>query len=149
MHKVGGPWPAATTAAYVVAYEVCRQRWGLSARRFCRATEVPYPTFTRWWARWQREGNRALLDRPRRPRRSPHALPGQVLDAIRHAHRQLGWGVRRLYAYLKHADLITCSLSSVYRILRRLGIRHTRIRPRAPCLNSKLERVQRIVQEDF
>jgi transposase InsO family protein len=44
-----------------------------------------------------------------------------VLDVIRHAHRQLGWGVRRLYAYLRQAGRITCSLSSVYRVLRRCG----------------------------
>ena len=211
--------------------------------------EIPYPTFARWWARWQREGNAALGDRPRRPRRSPSALQGQALDVIRRAHRQLGWGVRRLYAYLKKAKLITCSLSSVYRVLRRcgalvrrprkpkpvwiryakaspgeraqmdlkylpqkryqltlvddcsrflaatvlekrttaavcrvlpgllesfpfslrciqtdngsefgrdlttllrrLGIRHTRIRPRSPHLNGKVERVQRTVQEEF
>jgi hypothetical protein len=76
MRNVGTPWPAATTAAYVVAYEEWRQRCDLSARRFCRATEVPYLTFARWWARWQCEGNRALLDRPRRPRRSPVLAAG-------------------------------------------------------------------------
>jgi transposase InsO family protein len=249
MHKVRTPWPAATRVQYIVAFEECQRRWQVSARRFCAATEIPYSTFARWWARWQDEGKRALLDRPRRPRGSPHALPGQVLDVIRRAHRQLGWGVRRLYAYLRQAGLITCSLSSVYRVLRRcgalvrrprkpkpiwtryakenpgeraqmdlkylpqgryqltlvddcsrflaatvlekrttaavckalpglletipfplrclqtdngsefgrdltrllhhLGIRHTRIRPRCPHLNGKVERVQRTVQEEF
>jgi len=64
MHKVRTPWPTATRAGYVVAYEECRRKWGLSARRFCSVAEIPYPTFARWWARWQREGNQALLDRP-------------------------------------------------------------------------------------
>ena len=249
MHKLGTPWPAATRVQYVVGYEECRRRWGLSARRFCRVAEVPYPTFARWWARWQRQGNRALLDRSRRPRRCPHALSSQVLDVVRRGHRELDSGVRRLHAYLKRAGLISCSLSSVYRILRRcgalvrrprkpkpiwiryakatpgeraqmdlkylpeqrfqltlvddcsrflgatvlekrtmtavcralpgllrsfpfllrciqtdngsefgrelsnllkrLGIRHTRIRPRTPRLNGKVERVQRTVQEEF
>jgi transposase InsO family protein len=35
------------------------------------------------------------------------------------------------------------------RLLRRLGIRHTHIRPRCPHLNGKVERVQRTVQEEF
>ena len=35
------------------------------------------------------------------------------------------------------------------RLLHRLGIRHTRIRPRSPHLNGKVERVQRTVQEEF
>lgn len=249
MHKVRTAWPAATRVQYIVAFEECQKRWGLSARRFCSAAEISYSTFARWWAGWRKEGNRALLDRPRRPRHSPRALPGQVLDVIRGAHRQLGWGVRRLHAYLRQARLITCSLSSVYRVLRRcgalvrrprkpkpvwtryakavpgeraqvdlmylpqgryqltlvddcsrflaatilerrttaavcealpglletipfplrclqtdngsefgcdltrllhrLGIRHTRIRPRCPHLNGKVERVQRTVQEEF
>jgi transposase InsO family protein len=34
-------------------------------------------------------------------------------------------------------------------LLRRLGIRHSRIRPRSPHLNGKVERVQRTVQEEF
>ena len=34
-------------------------------------------------------------------------------------------------------------------LLKRLGIRHTRIRPRCPHLNGKVERVQRTVQEEF
>jgi transposase InsO family protein len=240
----------ATRVAYIVAFEECRRRWGeVSARRFCAATEVPYPTFARWLAQWRKEGRRSLLDRPRRPHRSPRALPGAVLDIIRQAHRQLGVGVRRLYAELRKANQITCSLSSLYRVLRRcgalvrrprkpkpvwtryakelpgeraqmdikylpddrfqltlvddcsrylaatvlerrtmeavcgalprllqalpfslqciqtdngsefgqdfsrllgrLGIRHTRIRPRTPHLNGKVERVQRTVQEEF
>jgi len=249
MHKVRTPWPTETRVGYIVSFEECRRRWGVSARQFCSVAGVPYSTFARWWARWQKEGNQALGDRSRRPRRSPSALQGQVLDVIRRAHRQLGWGVRRLYAYLKRAKLITCSLSSVYRVLRRcgallrrprkpkpvwiryakavpgeraqmdlkylpqdryqltlvddcsrllaatvlearttaavcralpgllqtfpfplrciqtdngsefglelttllrrLGVRHTRIRPRSPHLNGKVERVQRTVQEEF
>ena len=97
------------------------EEMGLSARRFCSATDIPYSTFARWWARWRAEGKRTLLDRSRRPRRSPRALAGGVLDVIRRAHWQLGWGVRRLHAYLRQAGLIRCSLSSVYRVLRRCG----------------------------
>lgn len=249
MHKVRTAWPVATRVQHIAAFEECRRRWGLSARQFCTVAEIPCSTFARWWARWQREGNRALGDRPRRPRHCPTALQGSVLDVIRRAHRELGWGVRRLYAYLRQARLICCSLSSVYRalrrcgalvrrprkpkpvwiryakaspgeraqmdlkylpqdryqltliddcsrflaatvldrrttaavcralpgllqtfpfplrciqtdngsefgrdlttLLRRLGIRHTRIRPRSPHLNGKVERVQRTVQEEF
>jgi len=121
MHKVRTPWPAATRVQYIVAFEECQRRWQVSARRFCAAGEIPYPTFARWWAVWRKQGKYALLDRSRRPRLSPRALPGQVLDVIRRAHRDLRWGVRRLHAYLRQVGLITCSLSSVYRVLRRCG----------------------------
>jgi len=121
MHKVRTSWPVATKVQYIVAFEECRRRWGLSARRFCSGAEIPYSTFARWWALWRKQGKRALLERSRRPRRSPGALPGQVLDVIRRAQRDLRWGVRRLHAYLRQAGLIRCSLSSVYRVLRRCG----------------------------
>ncbi len=130
MHKVRTPWPTATRVEYIVAFEECRRRWRVSARRFCVAAEIPYSTFARWWARWQREGKQSLYGRSRRPRRSPGALSGLVLDVIRRAHRELGWGVRRLYAYLKQAGQIACSLSSVYRVLRRCGA--LALRPRKP-----------------
>ena len=130
MHKVRTPWPAATRVGYIVSFEECRRRWRVSARHFCSATEIPYSTFARWWARWQREGKQSLYGRSRRPRRSPGALSGLVLDVIRRAHRELGWGVRRLHAHLKQAGLIRCSLSSVYRVLRRCGA--LALRPRKP-----------------
>jgi hypothetical protein len=79
MHRVRTPWPVATRVQYIVAFQECQRRWGLSARRFCAVAEVPYPTFARWWVLWRRQGKYALLDRPRRPRRSPGALPGQAL----------------------------------------------------------------------
>ena len=131
MHKVRTSWPAATRVGYIVSFEECRRRWpGLSARRFCSVAEIPYSTFARWWARWQREGKQSLYGRSRRPQRSPGALSGLVLDVIRRAHRELGWGVRRLHANLKQAGLIRCSLSSVYRVLRRCGA--LALRPRKP-----------------
>lgn len=130
MHKVGTAWPLATRVQYVVAYQECRRRWGVSGRRFCQEAEIPYSTFARWWARWRKQGKRALPDRSRRPRRSPHALPGRVLDIIRRAHRQLNLGVRRLHAQLSQAGLIACSLSSVYRVLRRCGA--LTLKPRKP-----------------
>lgn len=122
MHKPGTSWPVATRVSFIVAFEeLRRQHPRLSARRFCGATEVPYPTFARWWVAWRRRGRSALLDHPKRPRRHPTALQGRVLDIIRQVHRQLGLGVRRLHAHLTQAGLISCSLSSVYRVLKRAG----------------------------
>jgi len=82
---------------------------------------MPYAAFARWWAAWRRQGKRGLPDRPKRPRHRPTALQGRVLDIIRQVHRQLGLGVRSLHAYLIQAGLISCSLSSVYRVLKRAG----------------------------
>lgn len=130
MRKARTPWPVATRVQYVVAYEELQKKWGLSARRFCLASEVPYPTFARWWALWRKRGKYGLLDRPRRPHGSPGALPVAVIETVRKTHRQLGVGVRRLHAYLRQAGLANCSLSSVYRVLKRCGA--LVLKPRKP-----------------
>jgi transposase InsO family protein len=129
MKKARTSWPVATRVQYIVAYEYVQKKWGLSARRFCRTAEVPYPTFARWWSRWRKEGKYGLADRSRRPHHSPNGLPAGVLDIVRHLHRHLGVGVRRLHAHLV-ARGIRCSLSSVYRVLRRAGALTPR--PRKP-----------------
>jgi len=129
MKKARTPWPVATRVQYVVAYEYVQKKWGLSARRFCAAAEVPYSTFARWWADWRRAGKYALADRSKRPHHSPNALPAAILDIVRRLHRELGVGVRRLHAHLVVRG-IQCSLSSTYRILRRAGA--LVLRPRKP-----------------
>lgn len=129
MKKARTPWPVATRVQYVVAYEELQKKWGLSARRFCRAAEVTYATFARWWAEWRRSGKYALVDRSKRPHRSPNALQGTIVDIVRQLHRELGVGVRRLHAHLAIRG-VACSLSSVYRILRRAGA--LVLRPRKP-----------------
>jgi transposase InsO family protein len=129
MKKARTPWPVATRVQYVVGYEYVQKKWGLSARQFCRAAEVPYPTFARWWSAWRRSGKYGLLDRSRRPHGSPSALPVATIELVRRFHRELGVGVRRLHVQMA-ARGVACSLSSVYRILRRAGA--LVLRPRKP-----------------
>jgi transposase InsO family protein len=129
MKKARTPWPAATRVQYVVGYEYVQKNWGVSARQFCRTAEVPYPTFARWWAAWRRSGKYGLLDRSRRPHRSPNSLAVAIVQVVRQFHRELGVGVRRLHAHLTQSG-VQCSLSSVYRILRRAGA--LVLKPRKP-----------------
>lgn len=131
MHDARTAWPVETRVRYVVTYdELRKQHPRLSARQFCTVIEVPYPTFARWLARFRREGPRGLKDRSRRPHRHPSALAGQTLDVVRGAHRRSGLGVRLLHHVLTAAGRIACSVSSVYRILRRAGALVAR--PRRP-----------------
>lgn len=122
MHKTRTPWPLHTRTSYIASFQELRRRYpGMSVRSFCAASEIPYSTFSRWWSCWRRGRKHLLVNRSRRPKSSPSALPGAVLDIIRQAHRKLGLGVKRIHAYLTQAGLITCSLSSVYRVLKRAG----------------------------
>ena len=115
MHRVRTPWPVATRVQYIVAFQECQRRWGLSARRFCAVAEVPYPTFARWWALWRRQGKYALLDRPRRPRRSPGALPGQALSVIRRTH----WSM--LYNACPARPMCLTCLETLHRLIKVRG----------------------------
>ncbi|MCJ7511002.1 MAG: hypothetical protein MUP14_08990, partial [Dehalococcoidia bacterium] len=64
MHKARTPWLIQTRAAYIASFEYARRRYpGLSARSFCEAANVPYSTFSRWWAAWERHDRKALADR--------------------------------------------------------------------------------------
>jgi len=131
LHQPRTTWPVETRVRYVVTFdELRKQHPRLSARRFATMIEVPYSTFARWLARFRDHGPRGLLDRSRRPRRHPNALPGRVFDVVRHAHRHSGLGAHRLHHLLTAAGRITCSPSSVYRILRRANALARR--PRRP-----------------
>jgi len=249
MHKPGTPWPVATRVSFIVAFEgLRREHPRLSARRFCEATEVPYPTFARWWAgqrairgseasstapnargaalplwraaswtssagftassAWasavfthtsprsasspaasaastgvlKRAG--ALVLRPRKPRplwtRYAKALPGErgqmdlkylpqgryQLTLVDDCSRLLAAtvltqrttaAVCRALPHLLHCFPFRCIQTdngsefgrTLTLLLRRLGIRHTRIRPRCPHLNGKVDRAQRTVQEEY
>jgi hypothetical protein len=88
MRRTGTPWPVPTRVSYILAFEEPHRRHHrLSARRFCEATEVPCPTFARWWAGWCRQGKKGLLGRAKRPRHRPDALQGRVPDIIRQVSR--------------------------------------------------------------
>lgn len=133
MHHARTPWPVATRVSAIVTFEELRkQHPELSARRFARMAEIPEATFARWWAGYRSRGPRALQDHSRRPRRSPTALTGAVLDVVRAAHRSSGLGFRRLHYLLRAAGRLSCSASSVYRILRRAGALAHRPRPPRP-----------------
>lgn len=129
MHQPRTAWPELTRVSHVVAYEhLLKAHSRVSEREFSRASEVPFSTCARWWRCFRQEGPRGLKDRSHRPQHSPRALPSVVLDIIRRVQHELGFGFRRLHAYLHQAGQISCSSSSVYRMLQRAGalVAHTR-----------------------
>jgi len=122
MHQPRTAWSVQTRISHVVTYEELRRQFPtLSLRAFARKIDVPLATFARWWQRFGELGPRALQDGSKRPHRSPAALAGAVLDAVRSGHREHGVGVRLLHATLVADGAITGSASSVYRILHRCG----------------------------
>lgn len=122
MHQPRTPWSVAERAQLIGAFEGLQKlQPGFSARQFCQYHEVPYSTFCRWLSRYRQQGARGLADHSHAPRHRPTRLTGEEETLIRRAHRALGCGVHRLYAYLRAARLTTRSFASVYRVLRRCG----------------------------
>ncbi len=122
MHQPRTPWSVAERAQFVGAYEGFRKLDArFSAKSFCQFHEVPYSTFCRWLQRFRQQGARGLADRSHAPKRRPTRLSGREETLIRQAHKALGCGVHRLYAYLRAARLTPRSFSSVYRVLSRCG----------------------------
>ena len=81
-----------------------------------REMGVARQTAHRWWHRWLAEGEPGLLDRSSRPRRSPRRTPHATERRIERLRRRLKIGPVRIACRLGLAP------STVYRVLRRLGL---------------------------
>lgn len=89
---------------------------GWTQAQVAEAQGVSRSTVAKWWKRFRVEGDAGLRDRSSRPRRSPHALPEHIVDAICRLRRELGAGPHRIAWELgMHA-------STVYGVLKRAGL---------------------------
>ena len=89
---------------------------GWTQAQVAAAQGVSRSTVSKWWKRFQAEGDAGLRDRSSRPKHTPHALGEQVSEAICRLRRELGCGPHRIAAELGlHA-------STVYGVLRRAGL---------------------------
>ena len=77
-------------------------------------------TAYKWVRRYRAEGERGLVDRSSRPRRSPQALPVDQAQAIIAARIERRWGPHRLAPLTGHPR------STVYAALRRAGLSRLR-----------------------
>jgi transposase len=92
---------------------VLEQGW--SAMAAAEAAGISERTAYRWLARWRREGDRGLLDRSSRPRRSPRQLPERLVELIRR--------LRRLrMTSTEIAEILGLALSTVSLWLKRIGL---------------------------
>ncbi len=92
-------------------------RWGGTSRQVVR----------KWVSRHRAEGEQGLMDRSRRPRRSPRQTPPELEPVVLTARRETGLGRRRLALYLQSRG-VTLSPHTIRHILRRHGYRSQRRR---------------------
>lgn len=120
------PWPEVSIMES--REEFCRlaMQEGATMRALCRRFGISPTTGYRWVQRYQAEGRTGLIDRSRRPHRSPArtsmAMEEQVL-AVRGEHPR--WGGRKIRAVLQRTGMPSPSASTITAIL----ARHDRLDP--------------------
>src|SRR2546422_6051077 len=73
-----------------------------SVAQLCRQTGISRKTGFKWLRRFRAQGGPALVDRPRRPKRSPGRTAARWLAAIASLRRKHPWwGAKKIYARLR------------------------------------------------
>jgi len=90
--------------------------------RTCRHFGVSRKTFYKWKRRHQELGDAGLADQARTPRRSPGAMPSDVVSKLLYLRQNYHFGAGRIRDYLKRFHQITVAAGSVHRILVRHGM---------------------------
>src|SRR5688500_10696250 len=90
--------------------------------RTCRYFGISRQAFYRWKRRYEAHGEAGLWDRPKRPHRSPTALPREVVSKILYLRQHYHFGPSRIADYLKRFHQLVVAVSSVHRTLVRHGM---------------------------
>src|SRR5512142_2664577 len=71
----------------------------------CLAFGISRETGYRWWRRYEEDGLEGLKERSRKPRRSPHATPPDIVERLIEARQQRPrWSARKLLAWLRRNE---------------------------------------------
>jgi transposase InsO family protein len=93
-----------------------RLQAGWTQAQVATAQGVSRTTVAKWCRRFRLEGEAGLRDRSSRPKRTPHALGEDVIEAICRLRRELGVGPHRI------AWELGLQASTVYGVLKRAGL---------------------------
>jgi transposase InsO family protein len=121
------PWQEVSIMSLRREFVTLATTEGVSLRELCRRFGISAPTAYKWLGRYAAEGVIGLLDRSRRPKRSPTQTSQEMEDlvlGVRDAHPV--WGGRKIRRRLldRGSDLVP-SASTITAILRR----HDRLAP--------------------
>jgi len=117
------PWREVSTMSERCEFVKLALAEGVSMTELCRRFHISPKTGYKWLQRFNADGVEGLVDRSRRPRRSPRRTGGRlerVVLAMRETHP--AWGGRKIAALLRgrgHEDVP--SPSTITAILRRRG----------------------------
>lgn len=117
------PWKTQDTMSLREEFVRLASQEGANRRELCRHFAISPQTAYKWLARYANGGTAGLLDRSRRPQRSPAQTPAEVQTAVvdlRLAHP--AWGGRKISRRLHDLGLESVAPSTVSGILHRHGL---------------------------
>ena len=90
----------------------------------CRYFGISRTTFYKWLKRYQKDGLKGLLDRPKTPlrKRAPTVRKKYELDIIRIRNNNPTWSKEKIAIYLEKEKGIKVSPSTIYRVLKGFGL---------------------------
>jgi len=130
------PWGTNTVSELRTAFVHAVRTAGRPVARAAEDFGISRKTASKWLARF--DGQQPLLDRSRKPHRSPARTSDELETAVLEVREQFGWGPRKITAYLKNHDRPAPPVRTTAAILRR----HHRIAP-APATPDEVQRFER------
>jgi transposase InsO family protein len=108
---------------------------GVRVSDLCEELEISRQTFYKYKRRWEAEGPAGLVERSRRPHRSPRMIPAELEDEIVRLRKELPLdnGAQTIAYHLGRSGWDVPSVATIYRALVRRGlvVHEPRKRPRA------------------
>src|SRR5689334_20581342 len=115
------PWKVTPVSELRIALVHCVRTLGRSVAQAARDFDVSRKTANKWLAVYDADPARPLLDRSRRPARSPHKTDDALQQLILDTRKQFNWGPRKIHAYLLTRQHELPSIRTVASILKRNG----------------------------
>ncbi|MFI5615686.1 helix-turn-helix domain-containing protein [Amycolatopsis sp. NPDC051903] len=88
----------------------------------CRYFGISRTIFSRWKRRWEDEGVDGLKDRSSAPLHCPTITHPEVVEKIIHLRQRYHFGPLKIEMYLRRYHDVEIAASTIYRILKRLGM---------------------------
>src|SRR5579863_4485217 len=116
------PWARTDVSEQRVRFVVRAMSGRESLAALCREFGISRPTGYRWRRRFQQAGSiTAVVERSRRPERSPARTAPEQEERVVALRRQYGWGAKKIAVLLREEDR-ALQVRTIHRILKRRGL---------------------------
>lgn len=122
---------------------------GLAVAEACRRFQISRKTGYKWLERYREAPEDPLVDRSRRPARSPARTASDIAQAILDLRDRFGWGAAKIHALLRPTRPDLPSERTLTRILRRHGRIQAAPEPRPADQRFERDQPNQLWQIDF